>query len=195
MKKKSIVVVLCFCILLLTACSGNDTYKLAKKMHEYQIDKTGYEETLKMAEKGNYDANCRDCFKGMDTSNISLFAYACKVDFNFAKAVYDNGADIEISNSEFYQTPLLAALESNRNNPEIVYWLIEQGANINAVDYDHCSVFNYLRYWENNEDTQELIRYFKNNCDMQYLKENTTGNPFCSWDEMWDEDNKLVFYK
>lgn len=197
MKKKLILiaVTLCFCILLLTACSTDDTYKLAKKMHEYKLNNTGYEETLKMAEKGNYDANCTDCFKGLDSNNISLFAYACKVDWDIAKAVYDNGADIDVSNAEFEQTPLLAALEGNRNNTEIVYWLIDQGANINAVDYDNCCVFNYLRYWENNAETQELISYFKNNCDMQYLKENTTDNPFCSWDEMWNDENEFVFYK
>lgn len=187
--------ILCLSTLLLTACSGSDTYKLAKKMYEYKLNKTGYEETLMMAEKGNYDANCRDCFKGADTSNVSLFAYACKVDINFAKAIYDNGADIESSNSEFEQTPLLAALESNRNNVEIAYWLIDNGANINAIDYDNCSVFNYMRYWENNEETQKLISYFKNNCDMQYLKENTADNHLCSWDDMWDDNNEFVFYK
>ena len=185
----------CLCMLFLTACSGDDTYKLAKKIREYKLNKTGYEETLKLAEKGNYDANCRDCFNGADTSNISLFAYACMVDYDIARAIYENGADIEIANSEFYQTPLLAALDGNRNNVEIVYWLIEQGANINVVDYDNCSVFNYIRYWDDNEETQELIGYLKNNCDIQYLKEKTTDNPFCSWDEMWDEDNQFVFFK
>ena len=197
MKKKSNVfaLALCLCLLLLTSCTGNDTYKLAKIMREYKLNGTGYDDALSMAEKGNYDANCKDCFKGADTSNISLFAYACEVDLNIAKAVYENGADIEVANSEFNQTPLLAALEGNRNNTDIIYWLIEQGADINAVDYDNCSVFNYLRYWENNEETQNLITYFKNNCDMRYLKDNTVDNPFCSWDEMWDEENALVFYK
>lgn len=195
--RKTIVsmMTLCLCMLLLTSCAGDDTYKLAKKIREYKLTKTGYEETLEMAQKGNYDANCRDCFKGVDTSNISLFAYACMVDYDIARAVYDNGADIEIANKEFSQTPLLAALEGNRNNMKIVYWLIEQGANINAVDYDNCSAFNYIRYWDDNEETRELIDYLINNCDMQYLKEKTANNPFCSWDEMWDEDNEFVFYK
>ena len=64
--RKTIISMLvgCLCMLFLTACSGDDTYKLAKKIREYKLNKTGYEETLKMAEKGNYDANCRDCFKG-----------------------------------------------------------------------------------------------------------------------------------
>lgn len=188
-------IVLGLCALLLTACAGDDTYKLAKRIHEYDLNKTGYEETLKMAEEGNYDANCNDCLRGMDSSNISLFAYACKVDWNIAKAIYDNGADIESANPEFNQTPLLAAIRGNRNCTEIVYWLIEQGADINAVDYNNCSVFNYIRYWENTEETQKLISYFKNNCDMQYLKENTSDNPFCSWEEMWDDNNELIFYE
>ena len=197
MKKKTIIVVtlLWLCSMLVTACAGDDTYKLAKKIHEYELNGTGYEETLKMARAGHYDANCRDCFRGIDTGNISLFAYACKVDLNIAKAIYDNGADIEISNSEFEQTPLLAALDGNRNNPEIAYWLMEQGADINAIDYDNCSVFNHMRFWEDNEENRALINYFKSNCDMQYLKENTANNPFCSWEKMWDEEGEFVFYE
>ena len=128
MKTIANIMTLCLCMLLVTSCAGDDTYKLAKRMREYN------------------------------------------------------------------RTPLLAALNGNRNNIEIIYWLIDQGANINAVDYDNCSVFNYIRYWDDNDDTQELINYLKDNCDMQYLKEKTENNPLCSWDEMWDEDNEFVFY-
>lgn len=195
LKKIIAVISICICSLMLASCVGDDTYKLAKKMHEYEIKETGYKETLKMAEKGNYDANCKDCFKGMDTQNISLFAYACKVDMDFAQAIYENGADIEVSNSKFEQTPLLAALDGNRDNTEIVYWLIEEGADIDAIDYDDGCVFYYLRYWEDNEDTQELISYFKENCDMKYLEKNTKDNKICSWDDMWDENGEFVFYE
>ena len=188
-------ILLCLLMLLLTSCSGDDTYRLAKKIHEYEINRTGYEETLKMAEKGNYDANCLDCFKGFDTENVSLFAYACKVDFDIAKAIYDNGADIEASNPEFPRPPLLAALRGNRNNTEIVYWLIDQGADINAVDHSGRSVFHYLRFWDDTEETRELINYFEDNCDMQYLKEKTSGFAFYEWDEMWNSDGEFVFYE
>lgn len=195
-KKTKLILIMsvCICSLMLMSCSSGDTYKLAKKINNYNLSGTGYEETLAMAKKGNYDANCRDCFKGIDTRNVSLFALACEVDIDIAKAIYDNGADIEVSNAEFEQSPLLAAVSGNRNNTEIVYWLIDRGANINAVDYDNCCVFNYLRYWENNENTQKLITYFIDNCDMQYLKDNTADNPLCSWDKMWSEDNEFNFY-
>ena len=194
-QKTIAAVVLCLLILLLSSCSGDDTYRLAKKIHEYEVDKVGYEETLRMAEKGNYDANCRDCFKGFDTENVSLFAYACIVDFDIAKAIYENGADIEVSNPEFPRTPLLSALRGNRNNLEIVYWLIEQGADINAVDHSNRSVFHYLRFWDDTEETLELISYFEDNCDMQYLKEQTSAFAFYKWDEMWDEKGEFVFYE
>jgi len=194
---KKILIILCVCFfsLMLTSCAEGDTYKLAKKMYEYKQSGTGYEETLKMAQKGDYDANCTDCFKGKDTRNLSLFAYACEVDTDIAKAVYNNGAEIESVNPDFPRTPLLSAVNGNRNNPEIVYWLIEQGADINAVDYDNCSVFNYLRFWEDNEETQKLIAYFVDNCDMQYLEESTANNPLCSWDKMWTADNDFIFYE
>lgn len=188
---------LCFvliCAFILVSC-GDDTYKLAKKIYNYKLNGTGYDETLKMAQKGNYDANCEDCFKGIDTPNISLFAYACEVDFELAKAIYDNGADIESSNPEYYETPLLAATSKNRNNTEIVYWLIHEGADINAVSYNKCSVFQNLRYWEDNERTRELIEYFKDHCDMEYLKKNTEGTQLGSWDKLWNENGEFIFYK
>lgn len=195
MKKKwSLVIVCCLITMLLVACDKDDTYKLAKNMNNYKLNGTGYQETLQMAKKGNYDPNCKDCFKGNDSSNISLFAFACSVDMDFAKAVYENGADIEASNDKMPRTPLLAALYQNRNNTEIVYWLIEEGANINAVDFDGKSVFHYLRYWEDNENTQELISYFLNNCDMEQIKKDTVGSKNPTWDEMWDEYGNLVFY-
>ncbi len=148
-----------------------------------------------MAQKGDYDANCEACFKGMDTEQISLFAYACKVDYEIAKAVYANGADIESSNSEFFETPLLAALEGNRNNTEMIYWLIDEGADINAVAFDKCCVFHYLRFWDDNAKTQELIKYFRENCDMDYLEKSTEGTVFAKWDEMWDENGEFIFYE
>lgn len=192
--KFNVIALIFICTLILTSCAGNDTYRLAKKMREYKLHNTGYEDTLKMATKGNYDANCKDCFRGIDSKNISLFAYSCEVDLEFAKAIYDSGADIESANNEFYQTPLLSALDGNRNNPEIVYWLIDKGANINTVDYNNCCVFNYLRFWEDNDETQGLIEYFKENCDLKYLKENTVDNPLCNWDDMWGEDGEFIFY-
>ena len=182
------------CSFLMTSCMGDDTYKLAKQMHNYKLNQNGYEETLKMAQKGNYDANCEDCFKGIDTSNISLFAYACEVDFEIAKAVYENGANIEVSNPEYYETPLLAALDGNRNNTDIVYWLIDEGADINAVSFDKCCVFQYLRFWDDNAATRELVRYFEDNCDMEYLEKSTEGTMFGSWDKLWDESGEFVFY-
>lgn len=194
MKKKICILFILICSLVLTSCGGGDTYKLAKKMYHYKLHQEGYEETLKMAQRGNYDANCKDCFKGADTSNVSLFAYACMVDYEIAKAVYDNGADIEASNPNYYETPLLAALEGNRNNPDIVYWLIDEGADINAVSFDKCCVFQYLRFWEDNEDTQELIRYFKEHCDMEYLEVSTKGTLLGNWDELWDENGQFIFY-
>lgn len=193
-KPVTIFTVLFLCIMMLSSCSGKDTYTLAKKIHEYDLNQTGYEETLQMALDGNYDANCKDCFKGIDSINISLFSYACKVDIDIAKAVYQNGASIEVSNPDFPQSPLLAALDGNRNNPEIIYWLIHEGANINAIDYDCCSVFHYLRYWDDNEETQALIEFFKENCDLKYLKEKTTDHPYCSYDALWDENENLIFY-
>lgn len=194
-KKLKTIMTICVSALVLTSCTSGNTYRLAQKMYDYKKDGSGYEQTLKMAEEGNYDANCEDCFKGTDSKNISLLAYACQVDIDFAKAIYDNGADIESSNSDFPQTPLLAALDGNRNNPEIVYWLIDEGADIDAVDYDKCSVFHYLRYWEDNDETQELISYFIDNCDMEYLEEETDGCKLADWDEMWDEDGDFVFYR
>lgn len=195
MKKILVSIVLLICSFVLIACKGDDTYDLAKKMREYKLTGKGYEETLKMAKTGKYDANCKDCFKGIDSENISLFAYACNVDYDFAKAIYEHGAGIEISNEEFYETPLLAALEGNKNNTDIVYWLIDEGADINAVSFDKCSVFHYLRFWDDNAKTQELISYFKENCDMEYLKDETQGTIFAKWDEMWDENGDFIFYQ
>lgn len=194
MKKITVIIIFCICALLMVSCSFDDTYKLAKKMYEYEQDGTGYKDTLKMAKEGNYDPDCTDCFKGADTQNVSLFAYACEVDMDFAMAIYDNGADIESSNPDYPRTPLLAALNGNRNNIDIVYWLIDEGADINAVDFQDSCVFNYLRYWDDNEQTQELISYFKENCDMEYLEESIDGNKFCSWDDMWDDNGEFVFY-
>lgn len=196
MNKKLCVLVLVFiCSFGFVSCKNDDTYKLAEKIYDYKLNHEGYDETLEMARKGNYDANCKDCFRGFDTSNVSLFAYACEVDFEIAKAIYDNGADIESSNEEYHYTPLLAAVRGNRNNTDIVYWLIGEGADINAVSYNKCSVFQELRYWDDNEDTQELIRYFMDNCDMEYLKKNTEGTQLGSWDELWNKDGEFVFYE
>lgn len=194
MRRTCVLLVLVLCSFVLVSCAGDDTYKLAKKINEYKLTGEGYEQALEMAQKGNYDANCEDCFKGIDTENISLFAYACKVDYDLAKVIYANGASIESSNSEFFETPLLAALEGNRNNTDIVYWLVDEGADINAVAFDRCSVFQYLRYWDDNDETQKLIRYFKENCDMEYLENATQGTIFAKWDEMWDENGEFVFY-
>ncbi|MBQ0000793.1 MAG: hypothetical protein KBT01_04550 [Clostridiales bacterium] len=195
MKKLCVLFLVFICSLVFVSCKSDDTYKLAKQIRNYKLTGEGYEETLEMARKGNYDANCKDCFKGIDTSNISLFAYACEVDFEIAKAIYENGADIEVSNPEFPETPLLAATRGNRNNPDIVYWLIDQGADINAVSFDKCSVFQNLRFWEDNEDTWALIRYFKENCDLEYLKTSTEGTLICSWDELWNVNGEFNFYK
>lgn len=194
-KKLCALLLFIVCSLALTSCKSDDTYKLAKGIENYKRNKTGYEETLKMAQRGNYDANCEDCFKGIDTSNVSLFAYACEIDYEIAKAIYENGADIESSNPEYYKTPLLAALNGNRNNTEIVYWLIDEGADINAVSYNKCSVFQYLSYWDDNEATQELIRYFMDNCDMEYLEKHTEGTQLGSWDALWDDNGEFVFYQ
>lgn len=183
------------CVLQLTSCGGKDTYKLAKKMYEYELHQSGYEETLKMAQKGNYDANCEDCFIGLDTQNISLFAYACSVNIDFAKAIYDHGADIESSNSDYFETPLLSALHGNRNDTDMIYWLIEEGADINAVDWQKNSVFHNLRYWQDNEENRALIQFFKEHCDMEYLKEQTKEKPYGKWEELWDENGEFVFYQ
>ena len=196
LKKKVLVFLLLFVSsILLTACKNDDTYKLAKQIDEYKLSGEGYAETLEMARKGNYDAGCEDCFKGKDAKKESLFAFACSVDFEIAKAVYENGADIDTSNQEFFKTPLLAAIEGNSNNPDIVYWLISEGADINAVSYNKASVFQYLRFWDDNPDTQELITYFKEHCDMEYLKESTEGTLLCSWDDLWDADGEFNFYE
>lgn len=194
MKGMKGILLICICVFCMTSCGRDDTYKLAKKIYDYDMKQSGYEDALAMAQKGNYDANCKDCFKGVDTSNISLFAYACKVDEEIAKAIYENGANIESANDEFYQTPLLAAVYGNRNHPEMIYWLIDQGADVNAVDYNQCSVFHYLIYWDDNEETQELIQYFKDNCDMELLKKQTKDARYCDWDALWDEDGNLIFY-
>lgn len=193
-KKISFVFIIFSCIFLLASCKGDDTYKLARGIHDYELNQVGYEQTLAMAQKGNYDVNCRDCFKGMDTSSISLFAYACEVDFEIAQAIYNNGADIEVSNQEFPMTPLLAALSGNRNNTDIVYWLIDEGADMNAVSYNKCSVFQYLRYWDDTEDTQQLIQYFKEHCDMEYLEKETEGTLLGKWEDLWNEEGEFVFY-
>lgn len=73
-------------------------------------------------------------------------------------------------------------------------WLISEGADINAISYDKCSVFQELRYWDDNEETQELIQYFKENCDMEYLKKNTEGTQLGSWDKIWNKDGEFIFY-
>lgn len=194
MKKIYMVFMVFVCMIQLSSCGGKDTYKLAKKMYEYELHQSGYEETLKMAQKGNYDANCKDCFIGPDTQNISLFAYACSVNMEFAKAIYAHGADIESSNSDFYKTPLLSALYGNRNDAEMIYWLIEEGADINAVDWQGDTVFHNLRFWQEDETSRKLVQYFTEHCDMEYLKEKTKDKTYGKWEDLWDENGAFVFY-
>lgn len=63
-KNKICVICLVFiCSFILVSCNSDDTYKLAKLINNYKLNGTGYDDVLKMAKKGNYDANCEDCFK------------------------------------------------------------------------------------------------------------------------------------
>ena len=91
-KKLLVLVWVAICSLLFASCSFDDTYKLAKRIRNYEINGDDYKDALKMARKGNYDANCKECFRGIDAEKISLFAYACEVDYEIAQEIYDNGA-------------------------------------------------------------------------------------------------------
>ena len=193
-KKLLVLVWVAICSLLFASCSFDDTYKLAKRIRNYEINGDDYKDALKMARKGNYDANCKECFRGIDAEKISLFAYACEVDYEIAQEIYDNGADIDVSNSKYPMTPLLAALRKNRNNTEIIYWLIDEGADINAIAFDNRCVFHYLKYWDDNDETRALIQYFKDNCDIDYLREKTEDSKTGSFDDLWDEDGEFIFY-
>lgn len=77
------------------------------------------------------------------TSCATIHSSAEKGDINSVKDYLNNGTDIDKKNGD-NATPLMMAVRSN--NPELVSYLIDKGADVNAKDEDGYTAIMYTKY-------------------------------------------------
>lgn len=107
---------------LMSACTGNDGYDIAKLLIEHGSN-------VNQAFAGNSD--------GSQKGYTPIFFAANLSDIKLVKLLMDNGADVN-HQAEDGITPLMRACETS--NYKVAKLLIENGSDVNAVDKESKSV-------------------------------------------------------
>ncbi len=129
------------------------------------IEENDLVELSNLLEK-NISKNEKPYFIGVDRRNYQALSVASDLgNFEAVKLLVENGASLNVVGSNG-ETPLLMAVKSyHKTKYEIIYYLIEKGADINKTNAAHRSAICELLYTSKTDDALERFELF------QYLLE------------------------